>query len=636
MNKPNCSIILFFFLLSFSGHAQKIYTNALPFRDMSSFKPQSGNWQVVKKVSMDPTVNTHEEHKPAEQTTSKKKKSKGEQPISKTQAVSFEPGTGILLNINSETQKTNLITNWEHGDIDLEFEVMLPKGSNSGIYLQGRYEVQLYDSWGVKRPSFSDIGGIYRNWESTPDSIYMGKVPLSNPSKAPGLWQKLSISFRAPKFDAQGKKTANAKFVLVKLNDVVIHENVEVPLPTGGPISKVESPTGPLMIQGDHGPVAIRNFRYTLIKEIPITLGELSYKAYHGNFKTIADIDAAKPVSTGTVPELTYEVANKEDMYAVHFTTTVTVPEDNKYLFELGYAGGARLIVNGKQLTDYQRPDAERNDTASIFLRAGTYPVEIYNYKDVSWEPPKLALFVKTANSFAHAFHTFNSYPPDEVPTSSILVNPGNSTRLLRAFVDFKGDRGRRLTHVIGVGDPNGIHYVYDMKSANLVCVWRGNFVDATPMWHDRGDGSFVPNGAPQFLFTNQPLAFLTDANEAFPSRGYEAAALGKGYDIEENTGRPVFKYQYEGLEVQDKVYPEDSSRSITHEVILKDRGSKKGLYYKVAEGSSVMMVKKDLYVIDQEFYIKGDLPFTIRNINGKQELVASFDQNAIKYTIIW
>jgi hypothetical protein len=451
------------------------------------------------------------------------------------------------------------------------------------------------------------------------------------------LWQKLSISFRAPRFDAQGKKIANAKFALVKLNDVIIHENVEVPLPTGGPVSKAESASGPLMIQGDHGPVAFRNFKYTLMKEIPITLGPLSYKAYHGNFKTIADIDSAKPVSTGTVPDLTYEVANKEDMYAVHFATNITVPEDNTYFFELGYAGGARLIVNGKQLTDYQRPDAERNDTASIFLKAGTYPVEIYNYKDVSWEPPKLALFVKTANSYPHAFHTFNSYPPDEVPTSAIFVNPGNTTRLLRAFIDFKGDRGKRLTHVIGVGDPNGIHYVYDLKSANLVCVWRGDFVDATPMWHDRGDGSFVPNGATQFLFSNQPMAFLSDPNQAFPTRPYEASALGKGYDIDENSGRPVFRYNYEGLDVQDKIYPVDSFRSITHEVVLKDRGAKPGLYYKVAEGNSISMVKKGLYQVDQQFYIEsGELPLTVRTVEGKQELVAPFDQNTIKYSIIW
>jgi hypothetical protein len=158
-------------------------------------------------------------------------------------------------------RKTTSLSNQEHGDLELELEVMLPRGSNSGIYLQGRYEVQLLDSWGVKNPKFGDIGGIYRNWENEKGKIYMGKAPLSNPAKAPGLWQKFKISFRAPRFDAAGNKIENARFVYVDLNGVRIHDNVEVPLPTGGPIENNEKPTGPLMIQGDHGPVAIRNIR---------------------------------------------------------------------------------------------------------------------------------------------------------------------------------------------------------------------------------------------------------------------------------------------------------------------------------------------------------------------------------------
>ena len=89
---------------------------------------------------------------PVVETKKKGKKSREvQQPVAvKPQAVTFQAGTGILLNINDNVKKTNLVSVFEHGDIELEFEVMLPKGSNSGIYLQGRYEVQLFDSWGVK------------------------------------------------------------------------------------------------------------------------------------------------------------------------------------------------------------------------------------------------------------------------------------------------------------------------------------------------------------------------------------------------------------------------------------------------------------------------------------------------------
>ena len=59
--------------------------------------------------------------------------------------------------------------------------------------------------------------------------------------------------------DPDGKKTENAKFVLVKLNGTTIHENVDAPKPTGSELPGGEKPTGPLMLQGDHGSVAFRN-----------------------------------------------------------------------------------------------------------------------------------------------------------------------------------------------------------------------------------------------------------------------------------------------------------------------------------------------------------------------------------------
>ena len=67
------------------------------------------------------------------------------------------------------------------------------------------------------------------------------------------------IRFRAPRFDASGKKTANARFVRVSHNGVVVHENIDVDGPTRASLETPEAAEGPLMIQGDHGPVALRN-----------------------------------------------------------------------------------------------------------------------------------------------------------------------------------------------------------------------------------------------------------------------------------------------------------------------------------------------------------------------------------------
>ena len=70
------------------------------------------------------------------------------------------------------------------------------------------------------------------------------------------------IDFQAPRFK-DGKKVQNAKFVKVTLNGEVIHENVEMKSHTPGGLTGKEVPTGPLMFQGDHGPVAFRTIKIT-------------------------------------------------------------------------------------------------------------------------------------------------------------------------------------------------------------------------------------------------------------------------------------------------------------------------------------------------------------------------------------
>jgi hypothetical protein len=170
------------------------------------------------------------------------------------------PGAGVVVNDPAGKAKDHLLTTMEHGDIDLDLDFMMDKGSNAGVYLQGRYEIQMFDSWGVARPKSSDCGAIYERWdESRPDGRkgYEGHPPAQNVSRAPGLWQHFRIIFRAPRFNAQGQKIANARFVKVIHNGVTVHENVELTGPTRSAAFTDEKPAGPLMIQGDHGPVAV-------------------------------------------------------------------------------------------------------------------------------------------------------------------------------------------------------------------------------------------------------------------------------------------------------------------------------------------------------------------------------------------
>jgi hypothetical protein len=121
--------------------------------------------------------------------------------------------------------------------------------------------VQIYDSASLAQVPYPGIecGGLYPRWDEVKQKEYEGHSPRVPAAKPPGQWQIFDIVFHAPRFDASGQKIANAKFVKVTLNGQVIHENVEITGPTRAAQYNDERPTGPLLLQGDHGPVAFRN-----------------------------------------------------------------------------------------------------------------------------------------------------------------------------------------------------------------------------------------------------------------------------------------------------------------------------------------------------------------------------------------
>ena len=171
------------------------------------------------------------------------------------------PGQGILVN-GMNGKAGNLVSAAEFGDVQVHAEFCIPKHSNSGVYVMGRYEIQIYDVEKAKYPG-QECGGIYGR--AVGEQTVEGHSPLVNATKPPGEWQTFDITFRAPRFDADGKKTANAKMVKVVHNGKTVHENVELNGPTRSGIATNEKPTGPIMLQGNHGPVAFRNLRVEAI-----------------------------------------------------------------------------------------------------------------------------------------------------------------------------------------------------------------------------------------------------------------------------------------------------------------------------------------------------------------------------------
>lgn len=163
-------------------------------------------------------------------------------------------GWKILEDGSMEVTKGNIITRQEFGDCKIHLEFRTPfmpeargqRRGNSGVYLQGRYEVQVLDSFGLE-PKDNECGGIY--------SV---AAPRVNACLPPLEWQTYDITFHAPGFDEEGNKFKDAEMTVVH-NGILIHDQVKVPAPTRGGKDKQESKLGGLMLQDHRNPVQYRN-----------------------------------------------------------------------------------------------------------------------------------------------------------------------------------------------------------------------------------------------------------------------------------------------------------------------------------------------------------------------------------------
>ena len=143
--------------------------------------------------------------------------------------------------LKSSKSGSNLVTEQKFDDFNLHVEFRYPEGSNSGIFLRGRYEVQIADNKGTEPSSILFAG------------IYGFLTPNQMVAKAPGEWQQYDI-------------TLIGRRVTIVANGVPVIIDQNIPGITGGALDSREGEPGPIMIQGDHGPVELRNMILTPIK----------------------------------------------------------------------------------------------------------------------------------------------------------------------------------------------------------------------------------------------------------------------------------------------------------------------------------------------------------------------------------
>jgi hypothetical protein len=262
-------------------------------------------------------------------------------------------------------------------------------------------------------------------------------------------------------------------------------------------------------------------------------------------------------------------------------------------------------------------------------LAAGTHNYTLIYAKGFSWGPKALGLFVERIGTIKQAITERTSVPELEA-TPLVEVAITDETILQRSFVMF-GDK--KKTHAINVGMPNGLNFSYDLNQGAYLQVWRGKFLDATQMWHDRGEPQ---TSAPMGVIIQQtgkfPFAFLASDNEKLPDTLLRTALKYKGYRLRKNqegtTTFPDFMYEYQGLKFTDTTIPSSSAEGIIRHLTIEGTPVvATPLYAVLAEGDNIIEVETNQYVVDDNSYyiaIKSTVlnKVFIRENNGKKQLL--------------
>jgi hypothetical protein len=588
----------------------------VPLNDLSSFKPTTNNWQIVGNAVGDRV---------------------------KEKSLTYTEGTGILVNTGNADGNGHLFTAFEHGDIEIELDVMMPLKSNSGLYFQGRYEIQLLDSWGVDEPKYSDIGGVYQRRDDSRgkgNEGFEGHAPNMNAAKAPGLWQHFKIIFHAPKFDDAGNKIKNAWFEEVWLNGVLIQTNVEVSGPTEAAAFEDEKPRGSLMIQGDHGPVAIKNIKYKLYEDQKFSFSNMVYKEFEGNYQALINMDSLQMVGEKNVDNIDIsELALSNSRKIVSYSGTMEVPTSGNYLFKMGLNGGGLLLINNDTIFNLNEDYGYDFQTrfAELTLEKGSVPfVLIYN-KKFPWRG-ELELKVEGPEIQSYSLlEPITDNRPQRPAPEKILIEPKDEIIAQRTFIMHKGEK---KTFSISVGSPAGIHYAFDLSKGSLLMVWDGQFLDATPMWDSRGESQLaIPNEFQVASHGGYEFAYLANETSNWPNNDDDTIGFKSlGYEFDQE-GIPTFLSQLQGTTIANMLKPASPRKIERHIKVNAD----KPVWHKLASGEQISALSNNTYIVnDESYYIElsadSKLKPIIRTINGMDELIVEIPagNQSVNYSIIW
>lgn len=433
-----------------------------------------------------------------------------------------QPGHGVLFHdIKTDYNgPTHLISLDTFSDVSIQLEFALPKSTHSGIYLLGRYRLNISDIYGAKNLWPGLMGGIHPRYDDEREWKNYDGVPAKvNAAKPPGEWQTLEIDFRAPRFDELGYKTAYAQFISVKVNGVTVQENAVATGPSGWGLANNDVAEGPIVFMGGAGQVAFRNLKVQAkdfsqvvsakpVKEQDKTplgaksgkpmlnLVDLGKKVFlDKGCKECHEINpAANSVKTG--PSLYNVFAPKTRSLKVFDTTdqhVTPVNADQQYLVDsLRFPNkflAIRLQNNGKEkqflpiMPAFNQGSLSEAETQQLYAYLLSLNDEHNAGAKVVWqEQPE------------------KPYVLSEDVTAELV---GKDARLVR--VNIGPTVSGRAYHV---GLPNHMNYSFDPRTMAIEMVWSGRYLSLKNEKQGRADAPSEPGKAAK-IWPTSTLAHL-------------------------------------------------------------------------------------------------------------------------------
>jgi hypothetical protein len=355
----------------------------------------------------------------------------------------------------------------------------------------------------------------------------------------------------------------------------------------------------------------------------------VKYSVYRGRFYDTLDLQKLPPEAQGTLGNLSASsIQNVPSEFFIKYTGNIAVKEPGEYSFNLAIPGGRGILRINNQLLN----QGGFRQRATTNLQAGEFPFELLYAKNQDWTNRSLSMAISGPGVREYTLGDVVATGGNADP---IFVNAPVNT-VLRSFMDIPG--GTRVVHAVSVGSPDKVHYTYDMDKGAIIQAWRGDFLDATPMWYSRGDGSSRPVGAVQhFGKPSFVLAKLPSADAQWVNDSTVTDYLPKGYKLDK-ADVPTFRFMLGGTMVEDAIRVLNNGEGLSRELTLQN--STGTHYARLAEGSTIEDAGNGLYVVDDKsYYIRiddaaGAKPM-LRDAAGKKSLIVPVQQK-LRYSILF